>query len=342
MLTSKGQRCKSRVAKPDVDEFKNQLRKLQVASGLERQEVMQNMVCLCACNNTHRRTLRRNTMLLATWVANLEAHSHSPAEIDQLLTGYQNPEFTRYSAKSNKDVVAALRCSPLEVPSKLGFVYAFTTPYKPGFVKIGWAASPSKRVAEWAKCFPEATVAFEEQFEYPEQIELLIHLENAPGRMQIVCRRCSLGQKSSVNHDEWFEMDIAEAKRVITRWKNLICQEPLYTKDKVLSAKWAPVLAFVTEQTASGLLAAMEQRKKVIGSSSRSRETLPNENLCHSRAEVGGDLNMSRDFDDAKGLVKLSKLLERTSILDDDGSRGTMLEHSVAQPDTAGTADLVC
>lgn len=324
MLTSKGQRCKSFMTETDLNEFKNQLSRLRTAVESERKEIVQNVVCLCACNNTHRRTLRQDSTLLETWVTKFEAKSYDSPEIESFLAGYQNREFTRYSAKSNKDVVTALRCSPLKVPYNLGFVYAFTTPYKPGFVKIGWAVNPMKRVTEWAKCFPEATIAFQEQFEFPEQMELLIHLENAATRMQIACRRCSRGRKTLVQHDEWFQMDTAEVREIINGWKRVTSEEPLYTKEKGLSAGWEHVLPFVIDQTALGLLEARRHRTAVVKPSRQFQEQLVQETIGFSKARIGENLVSDCDSDCGKDVVELSKLLEHTNILDDVGSRGVL------------------
>ena len=263
MPTRQGQRCMSKVNDSDFDEFKEQLSKLQNSTGTEQRLILENMICLRACKGTHRKPLRTNTEQLSSLVSKFERCPYKSAEVDIFLNGYKRVEFSDHK-KSKKSIMIALRDSPLKVPCVSGFVYAFTTPYKPGYVKIGWAKDPTKRVTTWGKCFPDISLLLKEKFDFPEQMELLIHIANVKTRVEIECGCCSKSLRHLVKHDEWFRMTETKVQQEITGWKDLTVRYPLYTKDRILSERWKHALPFIEEQTVSGLSQAMEQSLSTV------------------------------------------------------------------------------
>jgi hypothetical protein len=144
-----------------------------------------------------------------------------------------------------------------------GFLYAFTSEFEPGFVKIGCCKStPAQRIRQWDKCYPKATLYHQEVFKFPQRIEELIHLELADKRYS---KQCNVGSCDSKSHDEWFKCSPAEAEHIIQQWQRL-SQSRLYDPTtRQLEDRWKLLLQTVDpyrqEKLKAGhLLEATENR----------------------------------------------------------------------------------
>ena len=128
------------------------------------------ILCACAFAITSIvGAFRNDGYLLYILVQRSEAPIHSFVQTQDWLGGYEDPQFDKHFAGSNKDLFKTLRGLPVKPRRRSGYVYAITTPYKPGFIKIGWAkSSAEKRVKEFDKYYPEAALLFCKDFEYPE------------------------------------------------------------------------------------------------------------------------------------------------------------------------------
>jgi hypothetical protein len=142
-----------------------------------------------------------------------------------------------------------------------GFLYAFTSEFEPGFVKIGCCRSaPAQRIRQWDKCYPKATLYHEEACEFPQRMEELIHLEWADRRYS---KQCDVGSCKWKSHDEWFKCLPTEAERIMRQWKRLL-QFCLYCPTtRQLEDRWKLLLQEVDpfrkeKLTANDLLRASE------------------------------------------------------------------------------------
>jgi hypothetical protein len=142
-----------------------------------------------------------------------------------------------------------------------GFLYAFTSEFEPGFVKIGCCRSaPAQRIRQWDKCYPKATLYHEEACKFPQRMEELIHLEWADRRYS---KQCDVGSCKWKSHDEWFKCLPTEAERIMQQWKRLL-QFCLYgPTTRQLEDRWKLLLQEVDpfrkeKLTANDLLRACE------------------------------------------------------------------------------------
>lgn len=123
-----------------------------------------------------------------------------------------------------------------------GYIYAFTRPSLPGFLKIGYTNAvhnPDRpypdpvdfRLARWASdCGHPVVEAFRAYMPCAaERMESLIHQTlreyrrvEDPG-----CRPCQRRRGGgSGAHDEWFEVDVEVAQRVVSSWALFSAQRP--------------------------------------------------------------------------------------------------------------------
>ncbi|KAJ4395842.1 hypothetical protein N0V93_000056 [Gnomoniopsis smithogilvyi] len=123
-----------------------------------------------------------------------------------------------------------------------GYIYAFTRPSRPGFIKIGYTNAieqPDRpyphpvdfRLARWASdCGHPVTEVFREYMPCAaERIESLIHQTLREYRRieDPVCRPCQRrrGGRGGA-HDEWFEIGVEEARQVVRSWALFSGQRP--------------------------------------------------------------------------------------------------------------------
>lgn len=123
-----------------------------------------------------------------------------------------------------------------------GYIYAFTRPSRPGFLKIGYTNAihhhPNHpypdpvdfRLARWASaCGHPVVEAFRAYMPCAaERMESLIHQTlreyrrvEDPG-----CRPCQRRGRGGGAHDEWFEVDVEVAHRVVSSWALFSAQRP--------------------------------------------------------------------------------------------------------------------
>ncbi|KAF2191822.1 DUF1766-domain-containing protein [Zopfia rhizophila CBS 207.26] len=123
---------------------------------------------------------------------------------------------------------------------KRGFIYIFWLKGVFGYVKIGFAADPEKRLKGWNKGCKETYEFHEasyknELIEVPHvhRVERLIHTELKDARMQMKCKGCDK------THREWFQVTEAHAIKVFQKWKDWILQHP-YEEDEFGEWKLKP------------------------------------------------------------------------------------------------------
>lgn len=134
-----------------------------------------------------------------------------------------------------------------------GFIYAFERASFPGFLKIGYVQGGfvpqrsypdpvAKRLAKWeADCGSPLIKVFSEEIdcEGVERIESLVHLTLRESRrvQDPPCRPCERrgwarrghrGEqgRGGGKHDEWFEVDVETAKRMVKLWAWFAVQKP--------------------------------------------------------------------------------------------------------------------
>jgi hypothetical protein len=123
-----------------------------------------------------------------------------------------------------------------EQNSPTGYIYIFWKAGQFGKVKIGRTKNLDVRLKGWQKCDPSHTyhkTTSEEgdpiMVPHVHRVEALIHIELKEFRRKQKCNVC----KGAPEHDEWFEVDVEHAKRVLQKWQSWILQEP-YAPD----GKW--------------------------------------------------------------------------------------------------------
>lgn len=135
-----------------------------------------------------------------------------------------------------------------------GYIYAFTRPSLPGFIKIGYTSAVEQpdrpyphpvdfRLARWASdCgYPVKEVFREYMPCAAKRMESLIHqtLREYRRIQDPVCRPCRRrGGGRGGAHDEWFEVDIDEARQAVRAWAVFSEQRP-YDSFGALIEFWA-------------------------------------------------------------------------------------------------------
>lgn len=124
--------------------------------------------------------------------------------------------FTPYRSGPQDSVKSYLIKDVSRADKRPGFVYAFSWPTHPGYLKLGSSGSPCDRLAEWQQCHPCAEMIHSIEVPFPKKAERLIHLEMSRVRYQMVlCRVCGC------THLEWFKRSVAEMKFIMDTWKKL-------------------------------------------------------------------------------------------------------------------------
>ena len=115
---------------------------------------------------------------------------------------------------------------------KRGHIYVYRHVKDFGFVKIGRSVNVEERLESWERqCLymiderEDLLRDMDRQAPHPKRLEALIHAELKYKRYQVLkCERC--GKK----HQEWFNVDAAEAQRVVKKWTLWMQKEP-YDED---------------------------------------------------------------------------------------------------------------
>ena len=150
----------------------------------------------------------------------LETYTPELVEFARSHTDRTDPTSQLCNKNSNMSVRIKLESPISSEQFPDGFLYAFTSEFEPGFVKIGCCKiTPARRIREWDKCYPKATLYHQEGFKFPQRIEELIHLEFADKRYS---KQCNVGSCGSKSHDEWFNCLPTEAERIMQQWKRLL------------------------------------------------------------------------------------------------------------------------
>lgn len=115
---------------------------------------------------------------------------------------------------------------PMLLPSEkeYGYIYAFEHYSNRSYVKIGYTIDLARRLDQWnRRCC--RTHVYERQgtpirIPHVSRVEKLIHRELKEVRRKTECSKCDK------EHDEWFEISIENAIKVIKRWEEWILQAP--------------------------------------------------------------------------------------------------------------------
>ncbi|KAJ9607826.1 hypothetical protein H2200_007905 [Cladophialophora chaetospira] len=239
-------RCGGMTTQEDLEWAQQLLSMVPAYEGDERTNIIQRMILLRICKNTHRWTLedvsQRSTL------ANLATIYEKNLVMTGIVRSAGNRQdelfepFYRHQSQNIGDILSQ------DINAKqhaTGSVYVFEWPRAPGLLKIGFAKeSAGDRISIWQHCHSEAKLIYAMDFAFPERMEKLIHLALAEKRrcLRVQCPRC--GRK----HAEWFETTLEEAKRVINGWHE-IAGSPLYTPERTLSREWSVALQSLSQIT---------------------------------------------------------------------------------------------
>lgn len=142
------------------------------------------------------------------------------------------PNFTSYRAErsSDSELSEALRSkiqkNLSETDRNDGFIYIFWDQKHFGKVKIGRTNNLNRRLREWDRQCKTKHRYHRTQDGKPmtiphvQRIEHLIHRELVNYRMKRACEACG------TNHDEWFDINERQARKVAEKWRNWIMQKP--------------------------------------------------------------------------------------------------------------------
>ena len=158
-----------------------------------------------------------------------------------------------------------------------GFIYIFTSPKYPGYVKIGKTKQePEHRVHSWARsCGITCNYVGDPNdkvFDFYSIVERLIDTELYNERRMFKCSRCKRkhrlglistdeivyeegdisnekftrgdyqgtkkGDAEGTEHGEWFEISEERALAVVAKWRKWIVEQKPYKKDGTLKLQW--------------------------------------------------------------------------------------------------------
>lgn len=167
-----------------------------------------------------------------------------------------------------------------------GWIYAFSWPEHPGFIKIGYSNDVATRVnVEWDNCHRGATLLITCHVKYPRRIEELIHAQLQHQRRKIVSCANQFCRKT---HIEWFEISVNEGLQTVKDWATLTDREMLYSSDleRSLTPAWrsriAGLDADITARSLLGLLdAECESRER------EARKRAASERAARQRERAG-------------------------------------------------------
>jgi T5orf172 domain len=138
----------------------------------------------------------------------------------------------------------SLLSRPLGVTAKKdGCVYIFTRPDDPSLVKIGFTKHSGKaRVAAWGKdcCYAARLEFATEMMPHAWQVERLVQEQLKQYRKKE--RKCKWKASCSTQHQEWYEISVGEAQRVVEFWAGWITRYRPWGADGFLKPDWASLL----------------------------------------------------------------------------------------------------
>lgn len=192
---------------------------------------LETIIRLLVCNRHNEITLNGQwDDLIKTYAPQIELYTAAE-------TPHFSPQDRRCGRNSRQDFRRKLEQVIKDDQFGAGYLYIYTCPYIPGFVKVGCSKDePSRRIKEWRGCYPLATEQYRCQIEFPQRMEELVHLKLATLRSEMIC----LAQQCKANyHDEWFKCSVEDAKGIIGHLKALNDKDALYDREsRRLSSYW--------------------------------------------------------------------------------------------------------
>jgi T5orf172 domain len=149
-------------------------------------------------------------------------------------------DFQPYLTKASQTVLSAL-IRPLSDREQIsGSLYMYTRSSSPGFVKIGLTTtSVPERLSVWQRNCKYVPILQHEIHNVPNvyRVESLIHFQLAKHwRREKWCKKC----RSS--HQEWFEIDIDTARKVMDGWVEWISTAMPFDANGCLKDTWRTLL----------------------------------------------------------------------------------------------------
>ncbi len=162
------------------------------------------------------------------------------------------PTWTRYKdVRHRHDIVTSI-CKLMKQnintntqSPKDGWIYIFSSPQFPGYVKIGLTTNEIRtrknQIESKCKVYDLDMVKGEECFKkisWPVRLEKLIHkdLSNERRKFTCSCKKSASehdkeeNNRNQIQHAEWFAIGETRAKQVVKRWKDFMRLE-IYSKD---------------------------------------------------------------------------------------------------------------
>ena len=178
----------------------------------------------------------------ASHVTNLNSVQHTPSSQDQRDSEFRPhiPRPGRRDRVSWRMRGRLIQKDNIEDDFKTGSLYIFDRESSPGHVKIGWTSGcVRKRLLRLEKdCGYAPNPLYRvDDVPFARRVETLTHYELIEEwREELKCKKCS--QK----HQEWFEVSIERAKRVLREWASFFVEfEPYDSKDGLLKRRWMEV-----------------------------------------------------------------------------------------------------
>ncbi|KAL9120130.1 MAG: hypothetical protein Q9187_003312 [Circinaria calcarea] len=170
------------------------------------------------------------------------------------------PSFERYHEENmqpnsiNNELFRQIRRRELEkkvdagniLPSNtdLGYIYIFTLPSCPRFIKIGMTIQvPKDRVSQQKYHCKQPYNIVEDPHDKPFRgygaVEKLIKVELHNLRRKFVCGKCKTTNKQVAReHGEWFEISEEKALEVVERWRQWMVKGKPFDSNGVLTPFW--------------------------------------------------------------------------------------------------------
>lgn len=226
-------------------------------------------------------------------------------------------EFAPYVRNPRYTVKAKLEEPLTKLAWKTGTVYMFTRPSSPGFVKIGYTTmTVADRMKRWEKSCRYAPVVQHAIYGVPHvyRVEQLIHTElKEYWRKE---KRCKHNPDCPKQHQEWFEIAVENAKRIMNKWVEWMQKARTYNDSGLLEPEWVQVCRWARDggkaMTAQALLNVLTPPQNEI-LSARQKELLADNTSREQPAHQASQHSPSRPSLNTRDLEKLSRLLEELS-----------------------------
>ena len=148
--------------------------------------------------------------------------------------------FMPYKTKAGKTIQQAIQRDLLPSERKTGGVYAFTRAgdlESNNKVKIGYSGNIDKRMSKWTRScgyIPQILIRFD-NVPHAKKVESIVQAELWQQRRREM--RC-LNPDCTVQHEEWFEVDVGRARAVMWKWTNWMVECRPYDANGVLTGEW--------------------------------------------------------------------------------------------------------